>query len=130
MFIKTLSKYNKTNKERYSLYQLCESYRLNGQARHHVIIGLGKLEELPDVEQKITLGKRIEEMLKGQSRLNFEEPDEEVERLARHFYQKIREKQRYDLKNNNGKEDWQTVDINTVKNKDVKETGAEWLCWL
>jgi hypothetical protein len=126
MFVKPLSKYNKTTQKRYSIYQLCESYRLEGRIRHHVIIGLGKLEELPTDEQKIFLGKRIEEMLKGVQRLELEPEDEKVEALAYHFYQEIIKKHRYDSKRKGA--DWQTVNLDSVKNKDVKEIGAEWLC--
>lgn len=126
MFVKPLSKYNKTTKERYSLYQLCESYRLDGRIRHRVIIGLGKLKELPTDEQKMLLGKRIEEMIQGKTRLPLEESDEQVERLTRYFYNEIRKKQRYDVKGYT--RDWQVVDVNTVKNKDAREVGAEWLC--
>jgi len=25
--------------------------------------------------------------------------------------------------------DWQTIDVNSIKNKDVREDGAEWLCF-
>ncbi len=126
MFVKPLSKYNKTTKKRYSLYQLCESFRLEGRVRHRVIIGLGKLEELSTDEQKIQLGKRIEEMVQGKMRLPLEQPDEQVEQLARHFYNEIRKKRSYDVKTNGA--DWQIVDIDTVKNKDAREVGAEWLC--
>jgi len=126
MFVKLLFKYNKTTKERYSIYQLCESYRLDGRVRHHIILGLGKLEELATDEQKIRLGKRIEEILQGTSRLPLEEPDEKVEQLALHFYNEIVKKQRYDVKANG--RDWQVVDVNTVKNKNAREVGAEWLC--
>ena len=105
MFVKPLSKYNKTTKERYSLYQLCESYRLDGRVRHRVIIGLGKLEDLPTNEQKIRLGKRIEEMVQGKMRLSLEKLDEQVERLAQYFYNEIRKKRRYDVKTNGP--DWQ-----------------------
>ena len=48
MFVKPLVKYNKTTKQRYNIYQLCESFRLDDRIRHRVIIGLGKLDELPD----------------------------------------------------------------------------------
>jgi len=126
MFVKPLSKYNKTIKERYSLYQLCESYRLDGRVRQRVIIGLGKLEELPTDEQKIRLGKRIEEKVQGKTRLLLEGPNDQVERLAHHFYNEIRKKRRYDVKGN--QQDWQVVDVNTVKNKDAREIGSEWLC--
>lgn len=126
MFVKPLSKYNKTTKERYSLYQLCESFRLDGRVRQRVIIGLGKLDELPTDEQKMRLGKRIEEMLEGKIQTLFSGADQDVERLSSHFYGEILKKQRYDIKGN--KQDLQVVDINTVKNKDAREVGAEWLC--
>ena len=126
MFVKPLSKYNKTTRERYSIYQLCESYRLDGRIRQRVIIGLGKLEELTTDEQKIQLGKRIEELLQGKPTLPLEEQNAEVEGTARHFYNEILKKRRYDVKN--GKADWQLVDINTIKNKDAREVGPEWLC--
>ncbi len=60
MFIKPFPKYNRTTKQRYTVYRLCESYRLNGYIRHRTIIGLGKLEELETVEQKKLLASRIE----------------------------------------------------------------------
>ncbi len=91
-----------------------------------MIIGLGKLEELPTDEQKILLGKRIEELLKGEQRLELEPKDEKVEELAQHFLKEIIKKHSYDTKRKGT--DWQTIDINSVKNKDVKEIGAEWLC--
>jgi len=74
LFVKPLSKYNKTTKQWYSLYQLCESFRLDGRVRQRVIIGLGKLEELSSDEQKIQLGKRIEELVQGKQRLSLEAP--------------------------------------------------------
>jgi hypothetical protein len=126
MFVKPLSRYNKTTRERYSIYQLCESYRLDDRVRQRVIIGLGKLEELPSDEQKIQLGKRIEELLQGENPLPLENRDDKLELTARHFYNEILKKHRYDIKN--GKADWQLVDIDTVKNKDAREVGPGWLC--
>jgi hypothetical protein len=127
MFVKPLVKYNKTTKERYNIYQLCESYRLDGRVRHRTIIGLGKLDGLQTEEQKKLLGKRIEGLLTNQSkRLQLQPLDEEVERLAHYYYGEIKKKQRYDI--DQGIKDWQTVDLSTVKNKDVHEIGAEWLC--
>ncbi len=126
MFVRPLSKYNKTTKERYFIYQLCESFRLEGRVRQHVIIGLGKLEELESDKQIMQLGQRIEEMLQGKSRIPFEDTDKKVEKLARHFYDKILKKRSYDVKNT-GK-DWQVIDTKSIKNKDAREVGAEWFC--
>lgn len=127
MFVKPLIKYNKTTKTRYNIYQLCESFRLDGRVRHRCIIGFGKLEGLQEEQIKL-LGKRVEELLTGKSnRLPFDEDrDTSVEKLARYYYEEIRKKHRYDT--GKGTSDWQTVDLESLKNKDAREIGAEWLC--
>src|SRR6056297_946715 len=127
MFVKPLVKYNKSTKQRYNIYQLCESFRLDGRIRHRVIVGLGKLDDLPSEGQKKLLGKRIEELLTGQNKsLPLFETDQAVEKLAHYYLAEIKKKGRYDF----GKvdSDWQTVDLSTLKNKDGREIGAEWLC--
>ena len=127
MFIKPFPKYNSTTKQRYTIYRLCESYRLDGHIRHRTITGLGKLDELPTVEQKKLLAKRIEEMIKyGPNILIDGQDNEQVEKLSLYFYQEIKKKQKYDIKENGA--EWETVDLTTVKNKDAKEIGSEWLC--
>ena len=127
MFVKPLVKYNKTTKERYNIYQLCESFRHDGRIRHRVIIGLGKLEELPKEEQKKLLGKRIGELLVGQHNwLPLTKDDKAVDQLAHYYLGEIRKKHRYDF--GEGRQDWQTVDMASLQNKDGREVGAEWLC--
>ena len=127
MFVKPLVKYTKTTKQRYNIYQLCESFRLDDRIRHRIIIGLGKLDELPGEEQKKLLGKRVEEMLTGQDNsLLLCDLDATVEKLAHYYYGEIKKKCRYDVGKRNN--DWQTVDLSTLKNKDGREIGAEWLC--
>lgn len=127
MFIKPFSKYNKTTKQRYWVYSLYECYRMNGSIRQRSIIGLGKLEELDTSEQRKSLGSRIEEMIRnGSNTLPIGVIDEKVERLALYFYSEIKAKKRCDIFHKN--EDWETVNMETLKNKDVREIGAEWLC--
>jgi len=127
MFVKPLVKYNRTTKQRYNIFQLCESFRLDGRIRHRVIIGLGKLDDLPGEDQKKYLGKRIEELLTGQpNSLALCKPDQEVERLAHYYCNEIKKKGRYDV--GKGNNEWHTVDISTLKNKNAREIGTEWLC--
>ena len=127
MFIKPFPKYNRTTKQRYTVYRLCESYRLNGYIRHRTIIGLGKLEELETVEQKKLLASRIEEMITGRGNLlPLGLLDDKVEELAQRFYAVIMARGRYDVTRGNG--EWETVDMSTMKDKDAREIGAEWLC--
>lgn len=127
MFIKPFFKYNKSTKERYTVYKLCESYRKNGGTYHHIIIGFGKLDELETVEEKKLLAARVEDMIKnGINILPIDVIDEKVESLAHHFYKEIKTKNRYDVRQE--KRDLETVDMSTLKNKDAREIGAEWLC--
>jgi len=128
MFIKPFNKYCKTTKTRYSIYSLCESYRDGSRTLHRSIICLGKLDELPTVEEKKLLGSRIEEMIKnGGNTLALNTVSLKIEELAQHYYREVIKKRRYDLKHINSLEQ-ETVYINTLKNKDAREIGAEWLC--
>ena len=127
MFIKPYFKQNKTTGDRYTVYKLCESYRLNGGIHHRIIIGFGRLEELETVEQKKLLATRIEDMLtNGGNVLSTSVADEMVEQLARQFCAEILKKRRYDVKP--GNREFETVDMATLRNKDGREIGAEWLC--
>jgi len=127
MFIKPYFKYNKTNHERYTVYKLCESYRLNGGIHHRIIISFGKLEELETVGKKKLLASRVESLLvNGGNSLLTSAADEQVEKLARNFYSEIKQKGRYDI--NQCIRELETVDMSTLKNKDAREIGAEWLC--
>lgn len=127
MFIKPFFKHNRTTGERYCVYKLCEGYRLNGGVYHRIIVGFGRLEELETVEQKKLLAARVEELIvNGGNSLPTSAVDEQVERLARHYFSEIKNKKRYDIKH--GYEDWETVKMSTLKNKDAREIGAEWLC--
>ena len=127
MFLKPITKYNKTTGERHFIYRLCESYRIHGSIHHRIILGLGKLEELDSPDQKRMLAVRIEELIKnGSGTLALSLLDEKVEKLAQQFYQEIRSKRRCDFSAE--KEDWEVVNLETLKNKDAREIGAEWLC--
>lgn len=86
MFIKPFFKYNKTTRQRYTIYSLCESYRINGSIRHRSIIGFGKLEELETDEEKKLLASTVESMLQNRGAIPSLFPvSEEIEKLAHCF---------------------------------------------
>ncbi len=71
------------------------------------------------------LAQRIGQLVTGGSQtLSTSLSDQEVERLAAHFYSEIKAKGTCDIKPG----DWDTVNLTTLKNKDGREIGAEWLC--
>jgi len=113
-------------------YRLCENYRdTNDSIRNRTILSAGFLDNL-NVEQKQSLSLRITDMVKNGEEVLFGEPDRQVEFYARQFYAQIKAKHRLDLPENKktkpDKGDWQMVDLDSLKNKDVREIGSEWMC--
>ena len=128
MFLKSVKNYCKTESAYRFYYRLSESYRDEyGSPRQRMIIGLGLLNELPDIELKIQLAERIDELVKGEPGLYSINIDGRVEELAQHYYRLIRAKKKIDKKEKPG-EDIEMVKLGTLKNKDVREVGAESLC--
>ena len=128
MFLKVIFKTIKTTGEIKKHYRLCESYRYDNTVRHLTILHLGSLEELPELDQKKALAARINELVKqsytGKQSL-FPPPDQLIETLAQKFFRAIKEKQLLDLA---AGKDYHRVDTDSVKNKNIKEIGSEWLC--
>lgn len=128
MFLKRVVKVNKATGKPREYFRLCESYRTGNTVRHFTIIQLGALDELPDFEQKQTLARRIEQLVeqdrKGSISI-FTPTEDVVEQLARSFLGDIKEKRRLDIA---AGKDYHVVDVNSVKNKQVREVGCEWLC--
>src|SRR6266496_2658643 len=128
MFLKVIFKTIKTTGERKKHYRLCESYRFDNIVRHQTILHLGSLEDLPETDQKKALAARIDELVKqshtGKQCL-FQPSDQLIEILAQKYFAAIKEKQRLDIATGR---DYHRVDTDTVKNKNIKETGSEWLC--
>ena len=127
MFIKVIYKVVKSTGERVSIYRLCESYRFDNAIKHTCILHLGRLEELPCIEQKRALAIRLNELAKESYTgiKSLFEPEVAVEQLAKKFFNQIKEKQRLDIAN--GK-DYHRIDTDSVKHKEVTEIGTEWLC--
>ena len=128
MFLKPVIKYIRTTGEHRTYYRLCESYRYQDTVRHHTLVQLGTLEELPDQGKRELLKDRIASLIKqnrtGQSDM-FGSEDEAVESLAQKYFSAILKKEKIDFIKGR---DYHTVDTNTIENKDIREVGAEWLC--
>jgi hypothetical protein len=81
-----------------------------------------------ETDQKKALAARIDELVKqshtGKQSL-FQPHDKLREALAQKYFKAIKEKQCLDIA---AGKDYHRVDTDTVKNKNIKETGSEWLC--
>ncbi len=128
MFLKPYRKSRALTGDQRLYYKLCESYRTEDSVRHQVILNLGLLDELPDIEDKKKLGIRISELVQesrtGMGKL-FPPETDVIEKLANTFFEEIKVKKRLDVSPNNK---IQAIDTETIENKDVVEVGSEWLC--
>ncbi|NLA43370.1 hypothetical protein GX865_04460 [Candidatus Saccharibacteria bacterium] len=128
MYIKTIRKYCVSEKTTHTYYRLSESYRDEfGISRQRMVLGLGQLHELPDFDDKILFLERLNELIKGKPTL-FSCKDEKIEQLAQHFYGQLKQKRKIDTSSHTP-EDIDTVKLNTLKNKNIREIGAESLCY-
>jgi len=128
MYIKTIRKYCTTERTTHTYFRLCESYRDEwGKTRQRMVLGLGKLEEIPDIDQQVMFIKRINQLIHGKQSLFEQCGDAEVEKLSQHYYQLLKSKNKLD--NIEDKQsDLEKVKLHSLKNQDVRELGAESLC--
>ena len=128
MYLKAIYKQEAKNKFRTPYYRLVESYRYDNAVKHSTIVHLGRLDELPEVEHKKELAKRIDDLVRS-SRTGmhslFESENEIVEQLAQKYFEEIKRNKKIDISRDSN---IQAVDLNSVKNKNVREIGIEWLC--
>ena len=125
MFIKRFSRTIKSTGDQKIFYRLVESYRFDNGLRHQTILHLGTLDELPDIEQKRNLAIRLNALVRqsytGEQDL-FKPSDKVVEALAQKYFQQIKDKERLDIA---AGKDYRRIDTDSIKNKNVRETGAD-----
>lgn len=124
MYFKATFRHNpKTNKTDW-YYRLVESYRNSlDEVRQRTLLSVGFMNELSG-DQIDQVQKGINDRITGQTRLF---NDHLVENYVEHIYQRlIHEKKIENLQKDTGK-DYETIDINTLKNKNVREVGSEWM---
>ena len=122
MYIRKVRKTDPKSGKTYFYHQLVESYRTPKGPRQRTLLNLGRLELEKD-ELKF-LADRIEDLLIGQ--LPLLEVPERIETLARHFASLIRKKKFQKGKDRVQYEtQWETIDVNSIKNEDARTVGAE-----
>jgi transposase len=130
---------NPETKELSGYYRLLESYRNhNGQACHRTMLSAGFLDDL-SVEQLNAIQKILTAKVANLGNPLFELPysdDLVVLDYVERFFNRMVVEKRIDIPKDeatpkatgHGK-DYQRIDINSIRNKDVREIGAEWLSY-
>lgn len=113
-------------------YRLVESYRnKNDIICHRTLLTVGFLDELSHDQMQL-IQRGLTDMVSGVGSIPFEEEaNEVVNTYIEKFYRQMVKEKRIDIHpiNNRSENDWQTIDLNTLKNKDIRELGAEWMCY-
>jgi transposase len=128
MFLKVRSKYLSDGQYQ-NTYRLVEAYRSSSGIRHYQIINFGELKDLPTIEQRKRLARRVEHLIVShkQQTLDLHPVENDiVEQQAQYFFNKVLEAERIDIAKGKQKE---LIEIDSVKLEDVQEVGAEWLCY-
>lgn len=124
MYFKSTYRYNpKTDKSDW-YYRLVESYRnVLDEVRQRTVLSVGFLSEF-NGDQIDLIEKGICDRISGQQSL-FE--DARASAFVEALYQRMIKEKKVDLGLSDPQKDIDTVDLNTLKNKDIREMGAEWL---
>lgn len=112
-------------------YRLVESYRdMNGRVCHRTMVTAGFLDELnSDHLNQIQNGLNLRvEGLDNQLFPGNTDPLASAY-IDRFYRQMVKEKRIDVLPKPASNKDWQIIDLNSLRNKDVREIGAEWLCY-
>lgn len=120
-------------------YRLVESYRNhNDRVCHRTILNAGYLDELT-TDQLNTIQKILTTKANNSDQPLFEFPfteDTTVNQYVEKFYNRMVAEKRIDVliekqtkKPSKSGKDLQTIDINSLRNKDVREVGSEWMCY-
>jgi len=120
---------NPTTDELCGYYRLMESYRDElGEVRKRTLLNVGFLDDLSG-DELCLIQTRLTERVMGVEKTLFSNFDSEKVRVCidKFYHQMIADK-KIDLSINKKIDAKKLFDADTIKNKNVRELGSEWLC--
>ena len=125
MYFKCQFRNNPSTNQSEPYLRLVESYRnFDDRVCHRTILNVGFINHLTRI-QFLDIQTRLTDLAHGKSQI-FESSDPVVNQYVTSLWAKIESGKKVDFISNNLKK-W--VDSDTIKHKDVREIGAEWLCY-
>ena len=127
MYFRSSLRNNPATGQTESYWRLVESYRnVFGKVCHRTLLNVGfidyEIETLNNVKQ--ILQNRIE-----RKESLFEITDELARKWADIYWDKLLKDNKVDASDNAFEKSKRMVDIDTIKHKDAREVGAEWMCY-
>ena len=130
MYIRKVSQINKETGKEYYTHRIVETYRnADGKVRQRVLLNLGTHFAVAQKHWK-ELADRIEEIIRGQQTLVLPEEYIEVEAqsIAKRVIHRVADEAQPAKVVNKEVGDFYTVDINSLKQQQIREVGAEHVC--
>jgi hypothetical protein len=128
MYFKSSMRYNPAKDTSCGYYRLVESYRnIVGRVCHRTILNVGFLQDDLTPDHLYMIQKILTNRVEGKSDL-FEQDDPLVKACVDKYWQEMIAKKRVDIAGITPEQKAKLVDIETIKHKDVREVGAEWMC--
>lgn len=136
MYIRKVSQINKETGKKYYTYRLVETYRnADGKVRQRALLNLGTHFNLPQEGWK-ELADRVEEIIRGQQVLVLPEAviEHEAQCIAKRLIRKTADEIPIEIKKRSVQEevagkDFYNTDVNSLEQQQVKEVGAEHVCY-
>jgi hypothetical protein len=131
MFFKTDSKIDSQTGMMSIYYRLVESYRdILGDTRHRTVMSVGRMDDIKP-QQLWAIADALNARYQGKQFL-FSEESPLVEHYTNLYWNRLVSEKKLDIvrhiERKESTKDWQRIDMQSIKNKDIRELGAEWLC--
>jgi hypothetical protein len=140
MYFKVSIRTNPTTGNPGGYYRLVESYRnADDRVCHRTLLNVGFMDDVQAEDQnriQMLLNHKCRSGDKGLFRFEYEKESPVVQRYVDILYDRLVHEKRIDVpalhaattERISGRE-WQTIDMNSLRNKDIREIGSEWLCY-
>ena len=141
MYFKSSGRHNPHTGKYDWYYRLVESYRnSDGRVCHRTVLNLGFLEgEGLTTTQMNQIQKILTQRVEQAQQLSFDNPVSEdplVNQYVESYYNRLVTEKRIDIPQEKPRKkpsakgkDLEIIDLNSLRNKDVREIGAEWLSY-
>lgn len=121
-------------------YRLVESYRnVGGRVCHRTLLNVGfmegvEVEELNRIQKLLNYRCQRERGGEELFRDEYEKETPLVQRYVEELYSRLLKEKKVDIPEvaaavNSTNHDWETIDMNSLRHRDIREVGGEWLCY-
>lgn len=127
MYFRSSLRNNPATQNSEGYWRLVESYRNEfGRVCHRTLYNVGFINF--DADKLIIIQRILNNQLERKASL-FNETDQEAIAIAEKYWHEMVSKKKIDASDHSFEKSKRMVDIDTLKHKDAREIGAEWMCY-